>query len=313
MERVIITGATGVVGMALIKCLVCRDISVTVILHKGSKRNGRIPVSDKIKVVEKDLSEIKELTIEDLGKQDVFYHFAWGCTFGQERNNVDVQLQNIQHTLEAVKLAKRLGCSKFIGAGSQAEYGRYEGKLNSSVPAFPENGYGIAKLCAGQMSRLLCEQLGIEHIWARLLSVYGPYDGKGTLISVLIHDMLEGRIPSCTRGEQVWDYIYSDDAADAFYRLGLKGVSGKTYCIGSGNARMLKEYITCIRDMIDPDREIAFGAVPYSEKQVMYLCADITELQQDTGFTIQYSFQEGIRDTVQWIKREQETAAEKGF
>lgn len=92
------------------------------------------------------------------------------------------QLQNIQYTLDAVELASRIGCKKFVGAGSQAEYGRVEGVLSASTPVFPENGYGIAKLCAGQMSRILCEQKQIEHIWTRILSIYGPYDGENTMI-----------------------------------------------------------------------------------------------------------------------------------
>jgi nucleoside-diphosphate-sugar epimerase len=304
MKNAIITGATGAIGMALIGKLLSQQVNVTVVLHKNSNRNNRIPATGSVRIVKADLSELSSLTFEQLGKQDVFYHFAWGGTFGQERNNTDEQLKNIQYTLDAVRLAKRLECKKFVGAGSQAEYGRYEGNLNSKVPTFPENGYGIAKLCAGQMSRLLCEQLGIEHIWTRILSVYGPYDGEKTMISVLVNEMLNKRTPSCTKGEQLWDYIYSMDAANAFYLLGLKGISGKTYCIGSGEAHPLKEYITYIRDAISPDLEIAFGAVSYSEKQVMHLCADISELEQDTGFKIQYSFQDGIMETIEWIKKE---------
>ena len=56
---------------------------------------------------------------------------------------MDLQLQNIQYTLDAVRLAKRLGCKVFVGAGSQAEYGRYEGKLDAKVPVFPEKGFFV--------------------------------------------------------------------------------------------------------------------------------------------------------------------------
>lgn len=304
MERVLITGATGAIGMALIKSLVSHGIYVTVVLHRNSQRNHRIIISDKVKVTERDLSELNELTIADLGEQDVFYHFAWGGTFGQARDDTYAQVQNIRYTLDAVRLAKRLGCKRFVGAGSQAEYGRYEDSLNQNVPTFPESGYGMAKLCAGQMSRLLCRQLGMEHIWARVLSVFGPYDGAKTMVSVLINDMLRKKTPLCTKGEQIWDYIYSYDAAEAFYLLGSKGIDGKVYCIGSGKGRPLKEYITCIRDVIDPDLDIAFGAIPYSENQVMYLCADISDLKQDTGFEVKYSFTNGIRETLEWVKKE---------
>ena len=203
-----------------------------------------------------------------------------------------------------MEVAALLGCKKFIGAGSQAEYGRYEGKLNADVPAFPENGYGIAKLCAGQMSRIRCRQLGIQHIWTRVLSVYGPYDGENTMVISMIRRMLQGERPICTKGEQIWDYIYSRDAAKAFYLLGESGQDGKVYCIGSGQGIPLKEYISTIRKQIDESLEIGFGEVPYSDKQVMYLCADIRELQKDTGFGPEYSFEEGIRETIEWCRKD---------
>ena len=154
------------------------------------------------------------------------------------------QLLNIQYTLDAVKTAKLLGCKRFVGAGSQAEYGRTEKKLNAAVPTFPENGYGIAKLCAGQMSRIQCEQEGMEHIWARILSIYVPYDGENTMIMSVIRTLLKGEKPLSTKGAQQWDYLYAKDAGYAMYLLGERGISGKTYCIGSGKTRALKDYIT---------------------------------------------------------------------
>ena len=112
--------------------------------------------------------------------------------------------------------------------------------LNASTPAFPENGYGIAKLCTGQMTKVLCEQKGIRHIWTRILSIYGPFDGAKTMVMSTIVSLLKGGRPQCTAGEQMWDYLYSADAGYAMYLLGEKGVSGKTYCIGGGTARPLR-------------------------------------------------------------------------
>lgn len=92
----------------------------------------------------------------------------------------------------------------------------------------------------------------------------------------------------------MWDYLYSADAGYAMYLLGEKGVSGKTYCIGGGTARPLREYIEAIRDAAAPGAEIGFGEIPYQEKQVMYLCADISDLEKDTGFAPRVTFAEGI-------------------
>ena len=311
MKRVILTGPTGAIGMALIQTFLKEDIEVAAVCHRGSKRISQIPVVEKVKLVECDLKEIQTLPMMLDGNYDVFYHLAWSGTAGDARDLVDMQMKNIQYTVDAVEAACKTGCRKFIGAGSQAEYGRYEGKLNADVPAFPKNGYGIAKLCAGQLSRLRCSQLGMEHVWARILSVYGPYDGEQTMVMSLLGHLLSGKKPSCTKGEQVWDYLYSKDAARALYLLGKNGKSQKTYCIGSGRSRPLVQYMEILRDAVCPQCELGLGDIPYEQKQVMYLCADISELKKDTGFEPAYTFEKGIEETIQWIREARNTALRK--
>ena len=127
----------------------------------------------------------------------------------------------------------------------------------------------MAKLCAGQMTRIQCEKLGIRHIWTRILSVYGPYDGSATMVMSTIGKLLIGEKPSCTKGEQMWDYLYSKDAGKAFYLLGEKGINGKVYCIGGGEARPLKDYIEDIRNAVNPEAEIGFGEVAYGPGYVL--------------------------------------------
>lgn len=307
--KVVITGPTGAIGIALVKECVARQIEVLAICHKDSQRIGRLPKSPMVQVLELDLQDYREFQPDtEQTDYEVFYHFAWNGTIGDVRNDMDVQHANVGYALDAVSLAKRFGCHTFIGAGSQAEYGRVEGKLCASTPAFPENGYGIAKLCAGQMTRIACEQVGLKHMWVRILSVYGPYDGEKTMITGTIRKLLAKEVPEFTKGEQQWDYLYSGDAAKAMYLLAEKGKDGKIYCLGSGNARPLAEYIKILRDAVDEKAPLALGAIPYANKQVMYLCADIEELQADTGFVPGTDFEEGIRQTVAWIKQEDEHA-----
>ena len=114
--------------------------------------------------------------------------------------------------------------------------------------------------------------------------------------------MLNGEAPEYTAAEQMWDYLYSGDAAQAFYLAAEKGRDGAVYCLGSGQARPLREYIEIMRDEIDPKLTLKFGERPYADTQVMYLCADISALQKDTGFVPRVGFKEGIRETVQWAK-----------
>jgi len=301
--RAVITGATGAIGMALIKELTAHGDEILVLCRSESARTKRIP--DNVKKIDCPLDKMSELDLGD-EKYDAFFHFAWEGTTGEARNDMFLQNRNVKHTLDAVDLAARLGCKVFVGAGSQAEYGRVEGDLNSKTPAFPENGYGMAKLCAGEMSRVMCSRLGIRHIWTRILSVYGPFDGDGSLISFAISKALAGERASFTAGEQVWDYLYSGDAAKAMVALAERGKDGGVYCLGSGKKRLLREYLEVLRDTANPEAELGLGDRPYPDKQVMYLCADISELVEDTGYVPQTKFEDGIKETIEWHKNKGE-------
>ncbi len=300
--KAVISGATGAIGMALIELLQKNKIQTLVLCRKLSKRSERIVEGKYVKCIDCSLEDMKDFSLDTDEKYDVFFHFAWAGTMGEARNDMYLQNKNVEYTLDALHLAKRLGCDTFIGAGSQAEYGRVEGVLNSKTPTFPENGYGIAKLCASQMSREEAKNLNIRHIWTRILSVYGPYDNENSMVMSTVRKLCNGVVPGFTAGEQVWDYLYSKDAAGAFLALAEKGRDGEIYCLGSGKAEQLKDYIYKIRDAVDKNAKLSLGAVPYAPFQVMHLEADITKLTDDTGFVPKYSFDKGIEETVQWAK-----------
>lgn len=305
MKRAVITGGTGMLGAALIRLLIEKGVEVLVIVRPNSKRISSIPDSNYVKIIECDLNNLLSLKDKINETYDAFFHFGWDGTYGEARNDMYIQNKNVSAVLDAVTLAESIGCTVFLGAGSQAEYGRVDNiKLGPDVPTSPETGYGIGKLCAGQMSRIMCSQKGMKHIWFRILSTYGPYDGIHTMVMSGISKMLNGERPQYTKGEQMWDYLYCDDAANAFYLAAEKGKDGSIYCIGSGQVRPLHEYITIIRDSIDENIEIGFGEIPYYDKQVMYLCADIDALKKDTGFEPKVSFEEGIKKTIEWYKGE---------
>lgn len=302
MKRAIIAGATGAIGTALIKELINSGIEILVLCRKSSQRLNHTPNHPLVTLKYCALDELATLE-NDTGKiYDVFYHFAWAGTTGPARNDMYLQNLNVRYALDAVGAAKRFGCTTFIGAGSQAEYGRVEGVLKPDTPTFPEMGYGYGKLCAGLMTRDYAKQLGLKHIWCRILSIYGPNDGMQSLVMSVIDAVSKGNVPKCTKGEQQWDYLYSADAAKAFRLMAENGVDGKTYVLGSGQVRPLSHYIQNICEETTPGSTADFGAIPYPAKQVMYLCADITSLREDTGFIPEYSFTEGIRETIRWCR-----------
>ena len=310
-RRVIITGATGVVGMALVNKCIETGIEAVLLVNPDSRRLDRIPDDPHIRVIRCGLEDLAGADAEVLELNgiapgqyaDVMFHLAWGGTFGDARNDKPLQDKNEMYAIDAVRLAARLGCFVFVGAGSQAEYGRVSGALAADTPCDPENEYGRAKLRASASTRKLCHELGMRHVWPRILSIYGPYDGDKTMVMSLIAQLLAGQKPGLTKGEQIWDYLYADDVADAFMLLAQKGKDGGIYPIGSGDPRPLREYIEIIRDAIDPALPLGFGEVPYSDKQVMYLCADISKLCEDTGFIPKVGFEEGIRRTITFVRQ----------
>ena len=303
LKTAVVTGPTGAVGAALCRLLGEEGMEVYAVVRPDSARVSVLRSIPDVEVVPCDMARFRRLP-ELIPSCDAFFHLAWAGTTGAGRNDMPLQLRNIQAALDAVQAAGDLGAQVFVGAGSQAEYGRVNGPLAPETPCSPENGYGMAKLCAGQMSRAECGRLGVGHVWPRILSVYGPCDGGNALIPSLVRALLRGSSIPLTAGEQLWDYLYADDAAEALYRLALHGKSGAVYPVGSGNARPLREYLGILRDSIDPSIPLGFGEIPYAAGQVMHLEADISALRRDTGFEPRTSFETGIRKTIDHIEKQ---------
>ena len=299
MKRAIITGATGGVGIPLIKELLDHGYFIYAIVRPNSSKIDRLPVSDRIKIIELNIDKLKQLSTYISDKCNFFFHLAWDC---QIQDDVFNQYKNVGYTLDAIEAASLLECDAFIGAGSQAEYGLVQGEINIDTPTRPVVAYGMAKLSAFLLGNKLADQLGIKFLWTRIFSIYGPGDRENTMIISTIRKLLAGEIPSLTKGEQRWDYLYNKDCARALRCVAERGFDGKIYCIGSGVTKKISCYIECIRDIINPSLELGFGEIPYRPNQTMNMEVDISELQKDTGFEPIYSFEDGIKETIEWCK-----------
>lgn len=289
-------------GLALLNECINNQTEVIAVIRENSTKKKLIPDSPYVSVVECELINLSTLTLPNKFSYDALYHFAWECTDNSSRNSVEAQNKNVAYTLDAVKVAFNHSCKRFIGAGSQAEYGRVDGKVAPEMKVSPDSAYGVAKYAAGRLSAILSKQLGLQFIWTRIFSTYGINDMPSTMIMYCIDSLLKNQMPILTKCEQVWDYLNSKDAARAFYLLGEKGKDQSVYNIGSGNARTLSEYVIELRDAIDETLKLGIGMKEYAPMQVMHLCADISALINDTGFTPTIAFNEGVRETIEWYK-----------
>ncbi len=307
IRNAIVNGPLGTVGMALVRKLLEKGIETWAICYPGDPRIRNLP--EGVRIVEMDMRQITGLTEQIHEKVDAFFHLAWMGTIGPGRDDAALQTENIRCAVAAAKTAKALGCRVFVGVGSQAEHGRIEGLVKADAPCNPITGYGIAKLCAGQLTRLTCRQLGLDHVWARILSAYGPGDGPLSVIPSMLDKLLKGEKPSLTKGEQLWDFCFSGDVAEALWCMAAHGINGKIYPVGSGKVRPLREYFEITRDAVNPGLPLGIGDLPYNPDQVMHLQADLTSLSEDTGYEPRVPFEEGIRLTLEayqaQLKREE--------
>ncbi|MEG1595348.1 MAG: NAD(P)-dependent oxidoreductase [Lachnospiraceae bacterium] len=298
MKSVIVTGATGVTGNGLVRYLLGKKIEVFAILRPNSQRECNLPQDSLLHRIECNLGEYDQILQHHLippKKARVFFHLAWEGSKGREkvdnRNNMQLQSRNITYLMDAVELCHKLECPVFLGVGSQAEYGYSNGWMNEDTVLQPGNGYGMAKVCACSMSRVLCKSYQIKHIWARLFSIYGPYDETHSLVDLSIQKLRKGESLAYTTGEQLWNYLYSQDAGKALYLLSEYGQDGEEYCVASAKARPLKDYIKEIHRIVNPNVEPEFGTTAKEEPGMQ---VDISKLVQATKFQEEFTFQEGI-------------------
>lgn len=311
MECVVITGASSLIGSALVRECIKNNKKVYAVVRKNSKNIENILNLYNVVIIEEDIENIQNICKKIPNVCDVFFHLAWTNTSHRGRKSFELQNKNVDYTCDAVKAAKILGCKRFVCTGSQAEYGIVNGIISPETPVNPCTAYGIAKYEAYKQSKELCKDLNIDHLWIRIFSVYGEYDYKNTMINYAIEEMLAGRNGEFTKSEQLWDYLYCQDAAEGIYLVWKAGKKNSIYCLASGKSRPLKEYILDIRNAINPAIVPGIGRKEYGDSQVMSLQADISSLKKDTGFKPKTSFEVGIRNTVKWYQEKYNNEKDK--
>lgn len=301
MKRVVVTGATSMIGIALIKECIKSNVEVLAIVRRQSINLNRLPDSDMIEICECNLNELNTIPVNR--QYDVFYHLAWAHTAKAKRDDPVLQEKNIKYSLDAVELAHKLGCKKFIGAGSQAEYGRVDHVITPETAVAPLIAYGMAKYAAGRLCVKLCRQYAMICIWGRIFSVYGRYDNEETMLSYAIDRFQKGETAKFSSAMQMWDYLHEDDAGRIFYLLGQAVQKERVYCIASGNSRKLKEYILEVKDIFGEDARCEF-ADAVEESSRIGLEVDTEDLVKDIGYIPRVSFREGILDMVKYRKKD---------
>lgn len=301
IKKVVMTGGSGPIGLALIRKLLAENVEILLLQREKSAKRMYLPESPLLHIEYCDLEHLKEY-IPKKQDYDVFFHLGWANSRKNMQNNMEEQNKNVAYSCAAVEVAHEAGCHSFVGVGSQAEYGRHNEPLRDDTLCMPESAYGIMKLSACHATRALCKQYKIRYIWARVLSGYGIYDNINSILISTILKSMDGKKLEFSKGEQIWDFVYLDDIANALYLIAQKGKEEAIYPIGSGKARPLKEYIRILCEKLGKLGEMELGKVPYADTQIMHLEADISKLQEDTGWKPEIEFEDGIVRVIEFYK-----------
>lgn len=223
MDKVLITGADGFIGHNLVNKLLSEGKEVYGIVYPGHNiyENRK---EDKLHIKCMDLNQvmnhIREFPSEEI---DTLYHFAWAGVKPELRNDLDVQMMNVNMTLDCMKLAIAIGIKKIVFPGSTNEYLYYGKPLNKDAIPSPNNAYGAAKIALRYLCSDYALRNNIEFVYAIIAGIYAADRRDNNVIFYTIDKLLRKEKPSLTRLEQLWDYVYIDDVMEALYLIGEKG------------------------------------------------------------------------------------------
>ncbi len=301
MKKALVTGASGFIGRALTKELLSHGVEVIALVPKGDK--SKLPASELIKAVPMELSVVRaSLPLIPEDNYDIFYHFAWAGSAGAARADTVLQLNNVQWTIDCLRLAKEIGCKRFVCAGSIMEHETMAAAYTQGNKPGLGYIYGGAKLTAHVMCMSVAADIGIELVWPEITNAYGPGELSPRMVNSTIRKCISGETPQFTAGTQNYDFVYIEDVARAFYLIGEKGKPFHEYLIGSSTARPLKEFLLEMKASIAPELDFVFGEIPFTGINLPLSKFDCSKTEADTGFRAEVSFAEGTRRTMEWLK-----------
>lgn len=303
MKKVLVTGANGFIGTNLLKLLNQKQIFTYAVIKDENEKVNTINDLPYVKIIYCSLEEINSLPQNIFDKDiDACIHLAWDGSFGEKRGDFVRQHNNIKYTIELIETLKKMNIKRFVGAGTLAEKDVLNYHLDDGATPNPVSLYGIAKLNTHLITKTICTKLEIEHIWCYLSNTYGVGNTTNNFVNMAAKKILAKERATFTAGNQTYDFVYISDTVRAIYYAASKGITNNSYYLGSGNPRLLKDYIHIIRDTIDPQYPIFLGEIPFNGKSLEKEEYSNSKLFKDTGFKAKVTFEEGITKTISWLK-----------
>ena len=300
MKKILVTGSTGFIGNNCLPILSARkDFEI----HAVSSKPYRGDCSD-VHWHQADLMDSKQ-TLELFSRVQPSHllHFAWYTVPGKYWNSTE-NFRWVQASLTLLEAFSNNGGKRIVMAGTCAEYDWEHGYLSEkTTPLLPDTVYGKCKHSLQVMLDAFCKQADISCAWGRIFFLYGPNEHQDKLIPSVIRSLIQDRSARCTHGNQIRDYLYVEDVAEAFIALLESEVQGPVN-IASGSPVSLKEIIYKISEKLNREDLINLGAIPASKNEPHLLVADVRRLSEEVGWSPKYDLNAGLDNTIDWWKKQ---------
>lgn len=265
--KILLTGATGFLGSHIAEVLCEANHELLLTRRTESDLWRCSSFCNKVKWTNTDF-DIFELDVCSF-QPDVIIHSAWNGVSADRRNSWAVQIENLRYQQRLLNVAARAKVKKIIGVGSQAEYGQFDGCIDETYPTSPDTAYGATKLAAQVLLKAFCEENAITWYWFRLFSCFGEREAENWLIPATIKNMMSKDHMDLTPGGQQYSYSYIKDVANVFLAALENNSENGIYHIASDQLRSLKSILLTIKEYLNPEFYLNFGALPYRKNQSM--------------------------------------------
>ena len=301
MQRVLITGATGMIGANLTRKLVADGFRVCVLARPNTNRLRLRDIADSLQFIIGDLSdELSVCRAVDKAAPDIVYHLA-STPFNPPTSTPQEHYQtNVLGTLALVEALRISPQTRLIYTGTAAVYDT-NSKSRENDALRPSTILGASKAAATILIQACAKLYGMRAIELRLFMPYGPWEHPRRLVPQAILAALNGQDLPMTCGSQERDLVYVGDVVEALI-LAAKSTapSGSVFNIGSGIGTPIKNVVNMVFRLAGATSRVRLGALPTRPDEIMHMSADIHKASQEPGWKPRTTLEQGLRQTIIW-------------